>query len=190
MVNFRCKGEEITTFRDLYPAKDEWAHIKRLHEKAELEARKAAGLDRDVEAWRARSRTLRKKNDGSFDERSSDGRLMNRQFPGLVRRAEEQQRLADEARSNVPDTEVIYRHRRAAVMKRLAPPFFFKPLFATIGMLFIRPFWSVATVVFLIIYSIYIGFPRRFFVKERFGRLESDLGIDRHMGIRKKKGSA
>ena len=136
------------------------------------------------ENWKKKSLSLKKRTDGKFDERSSDGRFMNRDFPALQKKVRNAQKDAKKAQQQVPKLAVIYQDRRAKLVKHLAPPFFLKTFFV-IGVLFpVRPTWAMFTAISVVYYAIFSGLWRKSFVKSELAHLERELEIDPKSGSR------
>ena len=184
MKGFEKKVEDIETFADMFPNQTEEIEIARRRTAAQLIEKDAAILVNVQENWKNKSLSLKKRTDGKFDERSSDGRFMNRDFPALQKKVKNAQKDAKKAQQQVPKLAVIYQDRRAKLVKHLAPPFFLKTVFL-IGILSpVRPTWAMFTAISVVYYAIFSGLWRKSFVKSELAHLERELEIDPKLGSR------
>lgn len=183
-MKFDRKPEQIQTVADFYPNSAEWSYVLKMDAIAAKKESESQKLASNVEVWKSKAKSIRKRSDGRFDERSAAGRFMNNEFQNLKRDATIALREAQKARHVVPELANIYNKRRRQAVHRLSPPFFLKTLISVGFMFYFRPAWAISTFILLIRYTTKIGLSQKSFVKKEISKLEIGLGIDSKTGNR------
>lgn len=183
-MNLDRKPEQIQTVADFYPNSAEWSYVLKLEAIAAKKESDSQKLASEVQSWQFKAKSIRRRSDGKFDERSAAGRFMNNELKKLKRDATVALREAQKARHAVPELANIYNKRRRQAVRRLSPPFFVKALIAVGLMFYFRPAWAISTFILLIRYTLKIGLRQKSFVKKEISKLEIGLGINSKTGNR------